>query len=107
MCNLIVYYPVFDIMNFEIYLSFLITLFPYMTKRLEQKLNYVKNEKSFKDEIKTLSIIFKGLSLRAIKPTFWKGEIPTLGGLLFLFLKVGPVNTVYPSFIQISIRLKT
>ena len=43
----IVCYPVCDLINFEIYLSFLITPFFYMTKNSEWKLKYLKNEKSF------------------------------------------------------------
>ena len=33
-----------------------------MTKRSRQKLKYLENEKRFKGEIKTILIIFKGLS---------------------------------------------
>ena len=40
-------YPVCDALNFEIFLSFLIKPLSYMTKRSEQKLQYLKNEKSF------------------------------------------------------------
>ena len=41
----IVCYPVRDVIKFEIYLSFLIKLFSYMTKNLEQKLKYIKEQK--------------------------------------------------------------
>ena len=40
-----------------------------------QKLKYIENEKSFKDEIKVFSIIFIELSLRQIKPFFWKVRV--------------------------------
>ena len=43
----IVCYPVCDVINFEIYLSFLTKPFSYMTKYSEQKFKYLKNEKSF------------------------------------------------------------
>ena len=41
----IVCYPVRDVIKFEIYLSFLIKLFSYMTRNLEQKLKYIKEQK--------------------------------------------------------------
>ena len=58
----IVCVSVFDIINFEIYLSFLIKWFSYITKKSGQKRKYLQNEKSFSDEIK--NIIFKGFSLK-------------------------------------------
>ena len=58
--------------------DFLSSLFPTWTKKLEQKIKYLKNDKNFLDEIKTLFIIFKGLSLKPLKPTLLKGESPTL-----------------------------
>ena len=45
MCIVITCYPVRDVINVEIYLSFLIEPFSYMTKYSEQKLKYRKNEK--------------------------------------------------------------
>ena len=39
-----------------------------MPKKSRQKLKYLENKKSFEDEIKT---IFKGLSLKQIKITFF------------------------------------
>ena len=47
MCIAIVCYPVCDAIKFEIYPSFLIKPLSYMTKNSEQKLKYLKNEKSF------------------------------------------------------------
>ena len=58
----IVCVSVFEIINFEIYLSFLIKWFSYITKKSGQKRKYLQNEKSFSDEIK--NIIFKGFSLK-------------------------------------------
>ena len=49
-CNMfivIVCYPVCDITNFEIYLNFITKPFSYTTKKSEQILKYLKNEKSF------------------------------------------------------------
>ena len=54
MCIVIVFYPVCDVINLEIYLSFLIKPFSYMTKNSEEKLKYLKNEKSFCVEIKSI-----------------------------------------------------
>ena len=45
MCTVIVCYPVCNVINFEINLSFLIEPFSYMTKNSEKKLKYLKNEK--------------------------------------------------------------
>ena len=49
-----------------------------MTKKPQQKLKYLENEKSFQDQIKSISIIFKGLSMKQITQFFWEGEGPTL-----------------------------
>ena len=57
-------------------LSFLIKLFPTQLKKSGQKCKYLKNGKSFSDEIKT--IIHKGLSLKQIKPTFLDSGSQTL-----------------------------
>ena len=46
MCIVIIYFPVCDVINFEIGLSFLIKLFPHMTNK-GQRIKYLKNEKSF------------------------------------------------------------
>ena len=43
MCIIIVCYPVSGVINFEIYLKFLIEPFSYLTKRPEQKFEYLKN----------------------------------------------------------------
>ena len=47
-----------------------------MRKKSRQKFKYIKNEKSFKDEIKKKIIISKGHSLKQI--TFLKSASPTL-----------------------------
>ena len=54
-------YPVCDIINLEIYLSFLIQPFSYMTKNSEQKLKYLKKKRAFKVKQKAFFIIFKDL----------------------------------------------
>ena len=53
-CIVIVCYPVFDVINFEAYISFLIEPFSYMTKNSEQILKYLNNKKSFYGEIKIM-----------------------------------------------------
>ena len=47
-------YPVCDFRIFEIYLSFPIRAFSYMSKNSEQKLKYLKKEKSFYGKIKNI-----------------------------------------------------
>ena len=47
MCILIVCYPVCDVISFEIYLSYPVKLFSYLTKNSEQKLKNLKNGNSF------------------------------------------------------------
>ena len=43
----IVWVPACDVTNFEIYISFLIKPFFYITKKVWKKIKYVKNEKNF------------------------------------------------------------
>ena len=54
MCIVIVCYPVCDVMNFEINRDFPIKPFSYLTKNSEQKLKWLKNERSFQAEIKSI-----------------------------------------------------
>ena len=54
MCIVIVWFPVWDVINFEIYLSFRIKPFYYMNKKSEQKMKYLKNEKSLLGETKSI-----------------------------------------------------
>ena len=54
MCIVIICCPVCDVIYFQINLSFLIKPFFYITKKSGQKCKYLKNEKSFKHEIKTI-----------------------------------------------------
>ena len=49
--------------NFEINLIFLLKQLFRMTKTLRQKNKYFENKKSFQGEIKSIFIIFKGLSI--------------------------------------------
>ena len=44
MCIVIIYFPVYDVINFEVKLSFLIKSFFCMTKKSVQKFEYLKNE---------------------------------------------------------------
>ena len=50
----IIYFPVFDVINFWINLNVLIMPFSYLTKKSEQKFKYLNNEKSFQIEIKSI-----------------------------------------------------
>ena len=50
-----------DIISFEIYISFHIKPFSYMTKNSEQKLKYLKNKKSFSGEIKIIFHHFQSI----------------------------------------------
>ena len=69
MCIVTVCIPDCEATSLEIYLSFLIKPFFYITKKSEQKIKYSKNEKNFKGEIKACFIIFKGFSVaRCIRP---------------------------------------
>ena len=63
MCIAIVYFPGCDVINFEISLIFLFKPLFYMTKISRQKFTYLENEKSFRGEIKSIFVIFKGLSV--------------------------------------------
>ena len=47
MCIAIACNSGFDVMNFEVNLVFLIKSFSYMTKKPQQKVKYLGNEKSF------------------------------------------------------------
>ena len=46
MCIVIICFPVCDIMNFEFFFSFFKKLFSYVTKKSEQKFEYLKNKKN-------------------------------------------------------------
>ena len=48
---------------FEINLIFLIKPFSYMTEKSRQKFKYLENKKSFKEEIKSIFIVFKRFSV--------------------------------------------
>ena len=50
----IVCFPGCHVINFEIYLSFLIKPFSYRSKKSEQKFSYLNNKKSFLGEIKNI-----------------------------------------------------
>ena len=46
--------PVCDVINFEIYLGFIIKSFSYMTKNSDQKVKHLKKEKNFQGNIKNI-----------------------------------------------------
>ena len=60
------YYPVCDVTNFEIYLSFLIKPFSYMSRNSEQKMKYVKKKRAFKVKKKHFSSFLKIFQLPEI-----------------------------------------
>ena len=64
--------PVFNVINFEIDLSFHIRPFFYITKNSEQKCKYLKIQKSCERQIRNIFIIFKGLLVRRRKQFFKK-----------------------------------
>ena len=46
----------FDVINFEINLTFQIRLIFFMAQKSKQKFKYLENEKSFQGEIKSINI---------------------------------------------------
>ena len=72
MCIVIACFPVYDVKDFEVILSFLIKPFSYMTKKIKTKFKYLPNEKNKKH----FFIIFEGLALKKIKLTVLEGESP-------------------------------
>ena len=63
LCIVIICFPVFDVINFEIYHNFLIKLFSYVTKKSGQKFKYIEDDKIFNHEIKIFFINFKGIEV--------------------------------------------
>ena len=47
MCIAIIYLPVFEVINLDINLRFIIKPFSYMNKKSGQRFQYLKNEMSF------------------------------------------------------------
>ena len=47
-------------------------------QKVRQKSKYLEKEKSFWYEVKSIFLIFEGLSLKQIKQIFLEGENPTL-----------------------------
>ena len=65
-----------DVINFEIYLSFLIqAVFLHDQKIQGKNLNILRAKRTFQMKQKALLIIFKGLSLKLTKPTFLKVKV--------------------------------
>ena len=83
MCIVTVCKPGFDVINFEINLIFLNKLFCCMVKKSRQIFLYVENEKTFKDETKSMFHPFKGLSLKQLKISF-KVRLSTNRQLIFI-----------------------
>ena len=59
MCIVSVFYLVGDVINFEIYLSFMIKPFFYVTKNSKQKLKYLKTKRALKVKQKVFSSFLK------------------------------------------------
>ena len=53
-CIVTDYFPGCDIINFETNIIFLIKPYSYLTKKSRQRFKYLENEKSIKDEIKSI-----------------------------------------------------
>ena len=81
MCIAIVCCPVCDVINFEIYFSFLIL---HNQKSQDKNVNILRTKRAVKMKERTLFLIFKGLSLKQIKPTSLEGESPTLRSMFCL-----------------------
>ena len=74
MCIAIVYWPGYDVMNFEVILVFMIkTFFLNDQKEKKKKLSILRTKSSFKVKQKAFFIIFKGLSIKKIMQYFWGG----------------------------------
>ena len=97
MCIIIVYFPVCEVINFEI--NFLSSPFLRCQKCKDKNLNIVRTKRAFKMKQKAFFITFKGLSLKQIKPslnelkqikpTILEGESPTLTYIsLFIFVNL-------------------
>ena len=71
MCIVIVCKPGCDVIHFEISLIFLIKPLLYMNKESRQKLKYLENEKSFRDEIKIIFHHFKRVFIESNKKLFF------------------------------------
>ena len=65
MCVAIVCKPGYDVINFELNLTFLIKSFLYMTKKSRHKFKYLEKGKRFQGEIKKkiFFLVFKGFSV--------------------------------------------
>ena len=57
MCVAIVCKPGYDVINFELNLTFLVKSFLYMTKKSRHKFKYLEKRKRFQGEIKKIKSI--------------------------------------------------
>ena len=78
MCIVIICCSVCEVINLEINRSPLIKPFFYITKKSRQKYKYIKNEKSFYHEIKSIFHHFQRDFIEVNRNKFLKGESPTL-----------------------------
>ena len=67
------YFPIDNVINFEINLTLLIKLFSYITKKNQEKdFNILRTKGCVKMKQKVFFINFKGLSLNILNQLFWK-----------------------------------
>ena len=99
MCIAVVCLPVCDVIDFEIYLIYLIKSFLLMTKNSVQKFKYLENEKSFWSKIKAFSSFLKGFQLLKVVSdlrVIFKGNVPTLEKRCLLLVRLcGLCNESY------------
>ena len=82
------------------FLAFMPSCLPHDRKSQDKNSNISRTERALKMKQKELSIIFKGLSLKEIKPTFFEGESASLTrnqALIYIFLssdKLSGTNNV-------------
>ena len=74
MCFVIIYFPLDDVINFDM------SVFQRDQKTLNlnlnfkvKNLNFLRTKRTLKMKSKAVFIIFKGLSLKPMKPTFLEG----------------------------------
>ena len=78
MCVATVCWQACDVMKFGINLIFLTKLFFLHGQKVMIKVKYLENKKSFLDEIKSIFVILKELSMKQITQIFLEGENLTL-----------------------------
>ena len=96
----VVCYPVCGVINFEVYLSFVIKPLFWMTKKSEQILNISITKRPFNVKWKPFSIIFKSLSVTKICLTL---ESAPLKGMLIKEIRL-LINIISQLFYKHEIK---